>query len=218
MRRVHEGDNSEAVLLVDAIASNAFNSLNRQAALRNVHILYPILVPVLINTYQSEAKLFIGGDHIQSQEGTSVGDPLALVMYAIDTLPLIQSLKEGVVQSWYVDDASAGGTLAPLCRWWDRLQAEGPQFSYYPNAEQTWLIVKLEHAKSAEKHFQSTGIRITAHGERRLGAALGWRSFVKSMFGPKWTHVGCQLLPRHCLHRVNRVVLLDFSVLPWQRM
>ena len=177
MRRVYEDDNTEAVLLVDA--SNAFNSLNREAALRNVHILCPILAPVLINAYRSEAKLFIGGDHIRSQEGTTQGDPLAMAMYAIGTLPLIQSLKEGVVQSWYADDASAGGTLAPLRRWWDRLQAEGPQFGYFPNAEKTWLIVKPEQAKSAEEQFQSTGIRITAHGERHLGAALGCRSFVK---------------------------------------
>ena len=67
MRRVYEDDNTEAVLLVDA--SNAFNSLNRQAALRNVHILCPILAPVLINAYRSEAKLFIGGDHAHSISG-----------------------------------------------------------------------------------------------------------------------------------------------------
>ena len=48
MRGVFKDSNTEAVLFVDA--SNACNSLNRQAALRNVHILCPILAPVLTNT------------------------------------------------------------------------------------------------------------------------------------------------------------------------
>ena len=73
MRLMYEDDRTEAILLVDAC--NAFNSLNGQAALRNIHILCPILAPVLINTYCSEAKLFIGGKHILSQEGTTQGGP-----------------------------------------------------------------------------------------------------------------------------------------------
>lgn len=48
--------------------SNAFNSFNHQleVALRNVHILCPILAPILVNTCisQPEAILFIGADYI----------------------------------------------------------------------------------------------------------------------------------------------------------
>lgn len=62
MRQVFEDDKTEAVLLVDAL--NAFNSLNRQAPLRNAHILCPILAPILTNTYRGNAKLFIGGEYI----------------------------------------------------------------------------------------------------------------------------------------------------------
>ena len=50
---------------------NAFTSLIHQEALRYIHIFYTILAPVLINTYRSEAKLFIGGEYILSQEGTT---------------------------------------------------------------------------------------------------------------------------------------------------
>ena len=73
MRLMCEDDGTEAILLVDT--RNAFNSLIHQAALRYIHILYTILAPVLINTYRSEAKLFIGGEHILSQEGTIQGGP-----------------------------------------------------------------------------------------------------------------------------------------------
>ena len=48
-----------AVLLVDA--SNAFNSLNRQAALHNIRHLCPPIVTTLINTYCDPTSLFIDG-------------------------------------------------------------------------------------------------------------------------------------------------------------
>ena len=67
MRSLFEDDTVEAVLLVDA--SNAFNSLNREAAILNTRILCPILAPMLTNTYRSPARLFIGGENILSLEG-----------------------------------------------------------------------------------------------------------------------------------------------------
>ena len=91
MRSQFEDEVVEAVLLVDA--SNAFNSLNRETALLNTCIICPILAPMLTNAYWSPARLFIGGGHILSQEGTTQGDPLAMAMYAIGTLPLITRFR-----------------------------------------------------------------------------------------------------------------------------
>ena len=68
MRNLFEDDGVEAMLMVDA--SNAFNSLNREAALRNIRIYCPVLAPMLTNTYRTPSRLFIDGDHILSQEGT----------------------------------------------------------------------------------------------------------------------------------------------------
>ena len=64
MRQIFESPQSEAVILVDA--SNAFNSLNRQAALRNIHYLCPSLSKVLINTYREDIQPFIDGDTLFS--------------------------------------------------------------------------------------------------------------------------------------------------------
>ena len=72
-----ESDENEAVLLVDT--SNAFNSLNRQVALHNIRRLCPLLATTLINTYRAPAELFVDGDTILSQEGTTYGD-LAMPM------------------------------------------------------------------------------------------------------------------------------------------
>ena len=102
-----------------------------------------------------------------------------MVMYALANLPLIHQLGWEVTQSWYTDDASAGGSLGALSRWWDKLNTVGPKFGYQPNACKTCLIVKPEHLKAAELHFQGTGVMITTRGQRHLGAALGDRTFVE---------------------------------------
>ena len=51
-----------------------------------------------------------------SEEGTTQGDPLAMPMYALATIPLINRLRDetNVVQVWYADDASASGSLSSL--------------------------------------------------------------------------------------------------------
>ena len=98
---------TEAVLLVDA--NNAFNSLNRKVALLNIHQLCPSIATILTNTYRENASLFIDGDTLFSQEGTTQGDPLAMAMYAIATVPLIEKLQStNTKQVWYADDATAG--------------------------------------------------------------------------------------------------------------
>ena len=117
MRSLLEDDGVEAMLLVDA--SSAFNSLNREAAIRNVRVYCRILAPMLTNTYRTPSRLFINGDHILSQEGTTQGDSLAMAMYAIGTLLLIHKLQGDVTQAWYADDASAGGKTSDLRVWWD---------------------------------------------------------------------------------------------------
>ena len=63
---VYDSQPTEAVILVDA-----FNSLNREAALRNIQQLCPSLSKIIINTYREESQLFIDGNTLHSQEGTT---------------------------------------------------------------------------------------------------------------------------------------------------
>ena len=88
-------------------------------------------------------------------------------------------------QSWYADDATAGGTITTLRSWWDRLRAVGPSFGYHPNPSKTWLVVKADSEHRAEESFQHTGIKITTQGSRFLGVALGMRSFVEKFVHDK---------------------------------
>ena len=70
------GDNDcEAALLVDA--SNAFNCINRQAALHNISMLCPPFSLILQNTYGAPVCLFVVGEgEIPSTEGTTQVTPL----------------------------------------------------------------------------------------------------------------------------------------------
>ena len=73
MSSLYNQEETEAVLLVDA--NNAFNRLNRKAALYNIRVLCPSLFMILKNTYSAAAQLFVDGEVIMSQEGTTQGDP-----------------------------------------------------------------------------------------------------------------------------------------------
>ena len=88
-RSAFESENVEAVLLVDA--SNAFNCINRQVALQNIRHLCPTIATILINSYRTNIDLFVDGEVIRLQEGTTQGDPLAIAMYGLATIPLIRS-------------------------------------------------------------------------------------------------------------------------------
>ena len=88
MRKIFQDPETEAV-----DATNAFNSINRQAALHNVSVICPPLGQVLINTYRSPIRLFVtGSGEITSTEGTTHGDLLAMAMYALAISSLINSV------------------------------------------------------------------------------------------------------------------------------
>ena len=107
MRNIFEADETDAALLVDA--SNAFNSLNRAAALNNIRVLCPLIATYVTNTYRVPARLFVvGGSELKSAEGTTQGDPLAMSMYAISLQPLISLLHNRSTEN------NVGSRMMPL--------------------------------------------------------------------------------------------------------
>ena len=171
-------DDAEGILLVDA--SNAFNTLNRAAALRNIQHLCPPLATILINTYRQPSSLFVDGDVLLSREGTTQGDPLAMSMYAVGILPLIHRTYNKVKQAWYADDATAVGKVCDLRAWWDDLVSSGPSFGYFVNASKTSLVVKESQLATATKCFENTNVNITTKGSPHLGAAVGTPAYIKT--------------------------------------
>jgi len=158
VRESYLSEGTEAALLVDA--SNAFNSINRLSALHNIRHLCPSVSTVLVNCYRAPTSLFIKGDSILSQEGTTQGDPLGMPMYALATLPLIMKLPTSVEKSWYADDAAATGNIACIRDWWNEVSRLGPCYGYYPNASKTWLVTKREFLEEASTIFGDSQVTL----------------------------------------------------------
>ena len=65
------------------------------------------ITKALINTYRSDIDLYINGETLLSQEGTTQGDPLAMAMYTISTVSLTEKMaSDGVKQIWHANDAA----------------------------------------------------------------------------------------------------------------
>ena len=179
IRQLYLEYDTEALLLVDA--ENAFNSLNRETALRNILHLCPSIGHVVFNIYHDNVSLFIGGETIYSLEGITQGDPLAMAMYALDVTPLIQQMGHinSTRQAWYVNDSTACGSVEGLLSWWNALIDIGPQFGYYPNCfKSSWLLVKTKHHDHAQQLFHGTDISITPKGHCVLGSPICTTDFV----------------------------------------
>ena len=177
-----DSEENEAALLVDA--TNAFNSLNRQVALQNIRRLCPSIATILVNTYRNPIDLYVDGDILLSQEGTTQGDPLAMPMYALATIPLIKKLTD-CKQVWYADDSAAIGEIVQLRCWWDKLSVCGPGFGYFPNPSKTWLVTKPEHLETASTVFSDAGINITTDGRPYLGGAIGSLEYINQFVKAK---------------------------------
>ena len=110
-------------------------------------------------------------------------DNAAMAMYALSTRPLIQALSnetanDEVKQVWYADDSFAVGSLEGVKKWWEYLQANGPDFGYCPKPAKTILLIKDSSLmQAAQKIFKGDGIKITDQGEHLLGSVIGTESF-----------------------------------------
>ena len=193
MNNVMKENDTEAILLVDA--TNAFNCLNRQAALLNMNIICPEFQKYLINTYRQPPKLYVNGgdgEFIESQEGSTQGDNAGMSMYACGTKPLVDHLRNeapyieaGITappkQVWMADDSAAAGRLKSLRIWWQELSKAGPYLGYYPQPEKCHLVVKSQELfDQAVNIFHGTGVKITKDGRPYLGSAIGTTAYVRS--------------------------------------
>ena len=200
MTDIFNSPDTDGVLMTDA--ANAFNNLNRSAYSRNVRHLCPLLAMVAINLHRSPSRLFVGGESISTSEGMTQGNPLAMPLYAIGILPLIQATDtDGARQLLYADDSSADVWLRCLHTWLDSLMYRGPDFGYHLNAAKFVLVVKLHWLEEATRIFADKGIQVhlAAEGHRDLGAVLGTPAFIQDYLQKTTDAWCCPPLPY--LHR-----------------
>ncbi|XP_066925277.1 uncharacterized protein [Clytia hemisphaerica] len=181
MDEIFAEEGTDTILLVDA--SNAFNTLKRDAFLLNIKLLCPALSTYITNCYCRNSRIFVtGGSELVSSEGTTQGDPMAMPTYAIGLVSLLDLLKEDpisceVKEAAFADDLAGGGKLDNLLKGWTEINRAGPCLGYYPKASKSWLIVKEEKLQEAKDLFEGTNIKITSDGRKYLGGSIGTDEF-----------------------------------------
>ena len=93
-------------------------------------------------------------------------------------MKLIYLLKEEVPEcknSWYVDDGAGAGKEEHVKQWWEALEKYGPLIGYFPQPQNTYLIVK--DPKNLE-NYNSTfpDVNVTADGHKYLGSFIGTKA------------------------------------------
>ena len=187
MEEIFQEERTDAILLIDA--SNAFNALNRKVMLHNIKYICPPMATYIRNCYCTSSRLFVtGGCEIDSVEGTTQGDPLAMPVYAVGITPLLSLINPSenhtedqhiseeqnkIKQAAFADDFAGCGKLHQLHTWWKKIEQFGPSLGYYPNALKSWLIVKSHCKTQADSIFADTKINITTEGRKYLGGYIG---------------------------------------------
>ena len=91
MKDIFNAQSTDAVLLLDA--DNAFNSLNRAVLLPNIQY----LCPLWLYTYGTVATLHLVCSFLEARKfhhlRTTHGDPLAMPVYAIGIIPIMEAIK-----------------------------------------------------------------------------------------------------------------------------
>ena len=145
--------------------------------LENVSRICPIAYIYAYNCYSVHARLFVlGGAELKSKEGTTQGDPTSMALYAIGSLPVLWLLDQeetGTCQVDYADDLSGRGKVEGLRKWFNVITDKGPLFGYHAEPTKSWLIVKEDKHDEAKATFEGTGAKVTVHGKKQLGAAIG---------------------------------------------
>ena len=108
-----------------------------------------------INTYRSPSRLIIlGGAEIQSSEGTTQGDNLAMSSYALATVEIQNRLRitaSEVKQVWFADDATGAGLLESLKKWCINIIEKGACYGYMLMKVNPGLFSKTKHCWKKEK-------------------------------------------------------------------
>ena len=124
-----------------------------------------------------------------SKEGMTQGDPLSMITYGIEILPLNRELRRAhlcVTQVWYADDAGAGGNFEHILAHLRYLQARGLPRGYYPELTKSILVRVLRNVAREEEFFLGMGIQVVT-GHRYIRGFIGDREVEKRWLANKIT-------------------------------
>ena len=99
---------------------------------------------------------------LYSKEGVTQGDPLSMFVYAVATIPMIDSVgrSDESRDVWYADDTSACSSLSSINEWFSALLHRGLSYGYHPEARKCILVVNPDHLDSAHQIFNGFGVQV----------------------------------------------------------
>ena len=118
---------TEGILLI--YARYPINSLNREMSSKNIRKLCHSIYAGIRNSYKTPSAFSIDKRVIMSQEGTIQCNPIAMLLYGVATLPLIDVLEDhDFTHIWCADEGNVAGSLELLRVVLDKLYEHGGPF------------------------------------------------------------------------------------------
>ncbi|GJV46420.1 reverse transcriptase domain-containing protein [Tanacetum coccineum] len=133
-------DVGHSMLLVDF--KNAFNLVDREVMLREVHLRCPAISRWVEFCYSNPARLYYGEHTLWSCQGVQQGDPLGPLLFSLVLHPLICKIRDSFslsLHAWYLDDGTIVGDTVVVGK---TLEA-GLHVFFPPNIARPLLGVKL---------------------------------------------------------------------------
>lgn len=152
-------------------------------ALLNIQKQCPPLTKALTNTYRLNPQLFIDGEILLSREGTTQGDPLAMAIYTIATVP-----HQSPTATNYTGLVCRQHHCRMEAAAWTCVTGGTSLLNVVMNVATLQMLLRpgwWSNQSKQNKIFAESGVQITAEGRRHLGATLGTRSFAEAFVSNK---------------------------------
>ena len=185
----NQNKNVEDFVIFTVDFSNAFNSVSRNAFLRETRIHFPQIYNWVRWCYSQPSNLIIApGTTISSQEGAQQGDPLGPLLFSLALHPIAVRISKEIpnlkLNSWYLDDGTIAGSTRDVLKASKLIQEAGMQIGLKMNLAKCslyWPSYMNKKDKYNNDIFDSSIIREEA-GFRLLGIPIGSDEFCKSYF------------------------------------
>ncbi|GJT68044.1 putative reverse transcriptase domain-containing protein [Tanacetum coccineum] len=138
-----------SMLLVDF--KNAFNLVDREVMLREVHLRCPTMSRWVEFCYSNPARLYYEEHTLWSCQGVQQGDPLGLLLFSLVLHPLICKIRDSFslsLHAWYLDDDTIVGDTMVVRKVLELIMKDGPGCGLHLNIDKTKVFWPKEDPRS----------------------------------------------------------------------